>query len=75
MTPEQIGIPEMLGVRLEPKLRYLAELAARVRPVRQSTLTAYVEWALTESFKNVTLRKPEAPEPIYDGQNATVPGV
>ena len=43
---------ETVTVRLEPKLRYLAEVAARVQ---RRTLSSYIEWAVEESLKNVSL--------------------
>ena len=63
---------EMIAVRLEPRLRFLTEVAAKAQGL---TLSAYVEFALQESFKSVTLRVPPEPEPIYshDLNNITVP--
>jgi GH35 family endo-1,4-beta-xylanase len=55
---------KMVGVRLDPKMRYLAELAADAKSF--PTLTDYIKWALEESFKNVTLRVAEKPEAILD---------
>jgi hypothetical protein len=55
-------IPEMLGIRLEPKTRYLAELAARTQ---RKTLTAYVEEAIINSFSNVTLYRTSEQEATY----------
>ena len=50
---------EVVTVRLDPKLRYLAELAAlKLR----RTLSSYIEWAVQESLKNVYL----ATEPEYN---------
>ena len=43
---------EVLSLRIEPKLRYLIDLAARIQ---RRNLTNYVEWALEESLKNVIL--------------------
>jgi hypothetical protein len=54
---------KMVGFRMEPKLRYLAELAADAKGF--DTLTDYIKWALEESFKQVTLRVPPDPEPTY----------
>jgi hypothetical protein len=63
---------EMITVRLEPRLRYLAEVAASAAGM---TLSAYVAWALQESFESVTLRVPPEPEPFYgnDLNNVTMP--
>ena len=44
---------ETVTVRLDPKLRYLAELAARKH---RRTLSSYVEWAVEESLLRVYLR-------------------
>jgi hypothetical protein len=43
---------ETVTVRLDPKLRYLAELAARKQ---RRTLSSFIEWAIEESLKNVHL--------------------
>jgi len=43
---------ETVTVRLDPKLRYLAELAARRQ---RRTLSSYIEWAIEESFKHYGL--------------------
>jgi hypothetical protein len=43
---------ETVTVRLDPKLRYVAELAARKQ---RRTLSSFVEWAIEESLKNVHL--------------------
>lgn len=43
---------ETVTVRLDPKLRYLADLAARKQ---RRTLSSYVEWAIEDSLQHVTL--------------------
>jgi hypothetical protein len=43
---------ETVTVRLDPKLRYLAGLAARKQ---RRTLSSYIEWAIEESLKRVCL--------------------
>ena len=43
---------ETVTVRLDPKLRYLAELAARKQ---RRTLSSYIEWAIEENLKSVYL--------------------
>ncbi len=43
---------ETVTVRLDPKLRYLAELAARKQ---RRTLSSYIEWAVEESLSTVNL--------------------
>lgn len=48
---------ETVSVRLDPKLRYLAELAARKQ---RRTLSSYIEWAVETSLKEVKL---------YEGQH------
>jgi uncharacterized protein (DUF1778 family) len=45
-------IPTHLNMRIDPKLRYLADLAARARG---KSLTDYIEAAIQESFKTVSL--------------------
>src|SRR6266404_5773745 len=41
---------EVVTVRLDPKLKYLAELAARRH---RRTLSSYIEWAIEESLSHV----------------------
>jgi hypothetical protein len=43
---------EVVTVRLDPKLRYLAELAARKQ---RRTLSSFIEWAVEDVLKRVTL--------------------
>jgi predicted transcriptional regulator len=43
---------ETVTVRLDPKLRYLAELAARKQ---RRTLSSYIEWAIEDSLKSVVI--------------------
>lgn len=43
---------ETVTVRLDPKLRYLAELAARKQ---RRTLSSYIEWAIEESLRHAPL--------------------
>jgi hypothetical protein len=45
---------ETVTVRLDPKLRYLAELAARKQ---RRTLSSFIEWAVEDSLNRVTLYK------------------
>lgn len=44
---------ETVTVRLDPKLRYLTELASRKH---RRTVSSYVEWAVEESLQRVNLR-------------------
>jgi hypothetical protein len=43
---------ETISVRLDPKLRYLAELAARKQ---RRTLSSFVEWAIDDSLDRVVI--------------------
>ncbi|NWG31665.1 hypothetical protein [Sulfuricystis thermophila] len=43
---------ETVTVRLDPKLRYLAELAARKQ---RRTVSSFIEWAVEQSFRDVTI--------------------
>ena len=43
---------EVVTVRLDPKLKYLAELAARRL---RRTLSSYIEWAIEDSLSRVSL--------------------
>jgi hypothetical protein len=45
---------ETVTVRLDPKLRYLAELAARKQ---RRTLSSYIEWAIEDSLQRTTLHE------------------
>lgn len=45
---------ETVTVRLDSKLRYLAELAARKQ---RRTLSSYIEWAIEDSLKSVLLHQ------------------
>ncbi len=45
---------ETVTVRLDPKLRYLAELAARKQ---RRTLSSYIEWAIEDSLKSVVIHQ------------------
>jgi hypothetical protein len=53
-------------VRLDPKLRYLAELAALKH---RRTLSSFIEWAIEDSLKRVKLREPSG---YNDDSGATV---
>jgi hypothetical protein len=44
---------ETVTVRLDPKLRYLAELAARKQ---RRTLSSFIEWAIEQSLKDVQIQ-------------------
>lgn len=44
---------ETVTVRLDPKLRYLAELAARKQ---RRTVSSFIEWAIEDSLSRVILR-------------------
>ncbi|MDO8262021.1 MAG: hypothetical protein Q7T21_02235 [Gallionella sp.] len=52
---------ETVTVRLDPKLRYLAELAARKQ---RRTLSSFIEWALEDALSHVQ---------IYDGSGHNDP--
>ncbi len=49
---------ETVTVRLDPKLRYLAELAARLH---RRTLSSYIEWAIKASLDTETVRPTNLP--------------
>jgi predicted transcriptional regulator len=44
---------ETVTVRLDPKLRYLADLAARKQ---RRTLSSYIEWAIEESLSSTIMK-------------------
>src|SRR5262245_13096901 len=43
---------EVVTVRLDPKLRYLAELSARKQ---RRALSSFIEWAIEDALKRITL--------------------
>lgn len=54
---------ETVTVRLDPKLLYLAEVAARKQ---RRTLSSYVEWAVSHSFQSVELEEADyGTETVY----------
>jgi hypothetical protein len=68
---------EVTTVRFDPRLRYLAELAAKVQ---RRTFSSFIEWAVEEALKNVQIKAGDNPygdndEPLYgDGPGAVVAG-
>jgi hypothetical protein len=59
MTPNEAGKKrsETVSVRLDPKLRYLAEIAARKQ---RRTVSSFIEWAIEDSLNRV---------PLWEGPN------
>ncbi len=49
---KQTGRTETIGFRLEPKLRFAAELAARKQ---RRSLSSFIEWAVDEAMDSVVL--------------------
>jgi predicted HicB family RNase H-like nuclease len=56
MTEAEQAMPRSItvGVRLDPKVRYLAELAARKQ---RRSLSSFIEWVVQESFGRIFLRE------------------
>jgi hypothetical protein len=54
-SPDRKRKSEVVTIRLDPKLKYLAELAARRQ---RRTLSSYIEWAIEDSLSRV--------HPAYD---------
>lgn len=54
---------ETVTVRLDPKLRYLAELAARKQ---RRTLSSFIEWAVQDSLERIWLRDSDSTSSIAD---------
>ncbi|PZP92646.1 MAG: hypothetical protein DI587_31305 [Variovorax paradoxus] len=52
---------EITTVRLDPKLRYLAELAARKQ---RRTLSSFIEWSVEDALRQFALRHTVEGEPI-----------
>lgn len=50
---------ETVTVRLDPKLRYLAELAARKQ---RRTLSSFIEWAIEDSLQHVYVEEGRDPQ-------------
>lgn len=52
---DQVAVrSQVVTVRLDPKLKYLAELAARKQ---RRTLSSYIEWAVEQSLRLVPLKE------------------
>ena len=60
---------ETITVRVEPKIRYLAEMAGRKQ---RRTLSSYIEWAIEESLNYVVLRDLAPYELVDKSQPSTV---
>ena len=60
---------ETVTVRLDPKLNYLCELAARSQ---RRTKSSFIEWAIANSLKSVTLPEVLSSETPFDGTEATL---
>lgn len=58
---------ETVTVRLDPRLRYLAELAAAKQ---RRTLSSYIEWAVEHSLDAVVMRMRDAKTPVTAAQEA-----
>jgi hypothetical protein len=57
---------ETVTVRLDPKLRYLAELASRKQ---RRTLSSFIEWAVQDSLERIWLRESDSTSSIADETN------
>lgn len=60
---------ETVTVRLDPKLRYLAELAARKQ---RRTLSSFIEWAVEKSLADVVLTTRYSGEDLADEEVETL---
>ena len=54
---------ETVTIRLDPKLRYLTELAARQQ---RRTVSSFIEWAIERALESVVLRE------VYDRHEGTI---
>jgi hypothetical protein len=54
---EKLVRTKTVGVRLDPKIHYLAELAARYQ---QRTLSGFIEWAVTRALTPVGMQEDES---------------
>lgn len=50
----KLGRSETVTVRLDPKLRYLAEIAARKQ---RRTLSSFIEWAIEDALQRVMVQE------------------
>ncbi len=53
---------QTVPIRLDPQLRYLAELAAKTQ---RRTVSSFIEWAIEESLKQITFED-------YHGNSSTL---
>jgi hypothetical protein len=60
---KQMARTKVIGVRLNPKIHYLAELAARYQ---QRTLSGFIEWAVTRALTPTVMQEaePNVSEPL-----------
>lgn len=64
-------------LRFDPRIRYLADIAAKVQ---RRNLTDFIEWAIEEAVKTISIKAGNNPygdndEPLYgDGPGAAVTG-
>lgn len=54
---------EATSVRLEPKIKYLVEIAARIQ---RRSVTNYIEWALEESLKSIDISLDDNKSNLFD---------
>jgi hypothetical protein len=57
---------ETVTIRLDPKLRYLTELAARKQ---RRTVSSFIEWAIERALDRITLWEDEGREETLGGQS------
>ena len=66
-SDEKLFRTKAVGVRLDPKLKYAAELAARKQ---RRTLSSFIEWAIQEAVNKVPVTKrytaAEAMDDVWD---------
>src|SRR2546427_6629698 len=60
---------ETVTIRLDPKLRYLTELAARKH---RRTVSSFIEWAIESALDRIILREDTAGEKTLGGQSETL---
>lgn len=65
----KLGRSETVTVRLDPKLNYLCELAARAQ---RRTKSSFIEWAIAESLKSVFLPETRSNETQFEDREATL---
>lgn len=71
-SKKKVGKTETIGFRLEPKLKFAADLAARKQ---RRSISSFIEWAVEQAVKSVTLKthpstEHDAPDSVETAHDA-----